>query len=92
MKSNRLRLKTGALIAALALVFGIAAIPAVSAGANSVQKDWYGSASSGMLVTDENCPVIVESETLTFDIQTFPANYYYEQEEFDAYDAKVTAH
>ncbi|MDE7454186.1 MAG: hypothetical protein K2N22_07255 [Clostridia bacterium] len=92
MKSKSFNLKIGAIGLSLALATGIAAIPAVTASANSAQKDWYGSSTSGMFVADENCPVVVESETLTFDINTFPHNYYYGQEDFAGYDAKVTAH
>lgn len=92
MKCKSFNLKIGAVITALALVAGIAAIPAINASANSAQKNWYGSSASGMFVTDENCPVKVESEVLTFDIRDFPATYYYEDKELDNYEAKVTAH
>ena len=92
MKSKSFNLKIGAIFVALALIAGIAAIPKVAASANSAQEEWYGSSTSGMLVTDENCPVVVESETLTFDINTFPNIYYYGQEDFEDYDASVTAH
>ena len=92
MKNKSLNLKIGAVVVALALISGIAAIPAVSASANSAQEKWYGCSASGMFVTDENCPVVVESETLTFNIQTFPDIYYYDQENFAKYDASVTAH
>lgn len=92
MKSKSFNLKIGAVFTALALVAGIAAIPAINASANSAQKDWYGSSASGMFVTDENCPVKVESEVLTFDIQSFPRTYYYDDTELNNYEAKVTAH
>ncbi len=91
MKSKSFNLKIGAIILALALVAGVAAVPALTASANSAQKDWYGSSASGMMITDENCPVVVESETLTFDIYSFPHVYYHDEEEFAGYDAKVTA-
>lgn len=42
-------------------------------------------------MADENCPVIVEKEVLTFDIPEFPKGYYSEKEEYLSYSAKVTA-
>ena len=92
MKSKSFNLKIGAICAAVAMILGIAAVPAVTASANSAQKDWQGSSASGMMITDENCPVEVESEVLTFNINDFPAGYYYEQAELKKYEASVTAH
>lgn len=92
MKSKSFNLKIGAVCAAVAMIFGIAAVPAVAASANSAQKDWQGSSASGMMITDENCPVEVESEVLTFNINDFPSTYYYEQAELKKYEASVTAH
>ena len=63
----------------------------VIASANSAQSHWNGVYSTGAIVTDENCPVIVEKEVLTFDISEFPANYYQSLDEYMAYSAKVTA-
>lgn len=61
------------------------------AHANSAQMRWDGMDATGAMVTEENCPVIVEKEVLTFDIPEFPKEYYREAEEYLAYDARVTA-
>ncbi|MDE6733012.1 MAG: hypothetical protein K2J77_09075 [Oscillospiraceae bacterium] len=42
------------------------------ASANSAQKFFRGTDAYGAIVTEENCPITVESELLTFDIPEFP--------------------
>ena len=59
--------------------------------ANSAQTRWTGTDSTGAIVLDEDSPIIVEKELLTFDIQEFPQSYYHDMNEFLAYSAKVTA-
>lgn len=59
--------------------------------ANSAQKNWYGVDAMGVVVTDEECPIEVTNEILTFDIFEFPQNYYYDPDDFSAYSGKVTA-
>lgn len=59
--------------------------------ANSAQTIWSGVTSSGVIVEEENCPLIVEKEVLTFDIPQFPSNYYQSIEAFTQYNATVTA-
>lgn len=59
--------------------------------ANSAQARWDGVTSTGMIITDEDCPIEVEKEVLTLDIQKFPQNYYQTNEEFLNYTGKVTA-
>ena len=59
--------------------------------ANSAQRHWSGTDSSGALVKDKNCPLEVDKELLIFDVQEFPKNYYNSAEEFFAYTGKVTA-
>ena len=44
------------------------------AQANSAQTDWFGSSSTGAIVTGEDCPLTVQKEILTFDIQNFPSH------------------
>ena len=76
----------------LACALAVGTVPAgVSANANSAIKIWHGTSSSGAIIADENCPVEVENELLTFDINGFPQQYYGEAELY-TYDAKVTAH
>ena len=86
-------MRTGKRIFALAfaLVTGCAAFAPVSAFANSAPKHWFGTDALGAVVKDENCPVGVEHESLTFDLQEFPSKYYESDEEFAAYTGKVTA-
>ena len=64
---------------------------AVPIQANSAQRHWSGTDSTGALVKDKNCPLVVDKELLTFDVQEFPKNYYGNAEEFLAYTGKVTA-
>mgnify|MGYP004560499481 FL=1 len=64
---------------------------AVPIQANSAQRHWSGTDSTGALVKDKNCPLVVDKELLTFDVQEFPKNYYNSTEEFLAYTGKVTA-
>ena len=59
--------------------------------ANSAQTRWSGTDSTGAIVLEEDSPIIVEKELLTFDIQEFPQSYYHDLNEFQAYSAKVTA-
>ena len=49
---------------------------AVPIHANSAQRYWSGTDSTGALVKDKNCPLVVDKELLTFDVQGFPKNYY----------------
>ena len=43
--------------------------PTSTASANSARHKWYGVASSGAIVIDEECPITVENENLTFNIK-----------------------
>ena len=59
--------------------------------ANSAQRHWSGTSGTGTLVKDKDCPLAVDKELLTFDVQEFPKNYYNSAEEFLTYTGKVTA-
>ena len=59
--------------------------------ANSAESYWEGVSTSGVLTTEGECPLVVEHETLTFDIGAFPSNHYGSTEDYLAYDASVTA-
>lgn len=59
--------------------------------ANSAQAHWTGTDSTGSIITEENSPIIVEKELLTFDIQEFPESYYQEKDDFLKYSGSVTA-
>lgn len=59
--------------------------------ANSAKAYWSGTTTTGAIVNDDTCPLIVENEILTFDIQEFPKQYYEEIPEYLSYNGKVTA-
>ena len=59
--------------------------------ANSAQMSWSGVTATGTIITDKNCPIVVESELLTFDISEFPNDSYYSEVTFLAYSGRVTA-
>jgi len=63
----------------------------VPASANSAQTHWEGVDSAGAIVRDGGSPIIVEKELLTFDIQEFPDNHYFDLDSYLAYSGKVTA-
>ena len=65
----------------------------ISASANSAMLEWEGSYAAGSTVLDENCPVTVKSELLTFNINEFPEQYYSDNDEdrFLNYGGRVTA-
>ncbi len=73
------------------MVSVLSAFSAVPVSANSAQTKWSGTTSTGTIVTDTDCPVIVESEVLTFDIQEFPKHHYKEISEYLSYSSNVTA-
>lgn len=75
----------------ICVTLALALFPAVSAAANSAQRYWTGTTASGAIVTDEECPLVVEKEILTFEIPEFPEQYYQEISEYLAYEGSVTA-
>ena len=64
---------------------------AMPASANSAQQYWYGADQAGVVITEGDCPIVVEHELLTFDLSNFPSQYYESEEEFAGYTGKVTA-
>lgn len=71
------------------LLFGMVFVH--PAYANSARRHWQGTDGTGALTADKDCPIVVDKEILTFDVQEFPKNYYNSAEEFLAYTGKVTA-
>lgn len=55
--------------------------------ANSAQSHFFGVSATGAILTDEESPIVVEHETLHFDISDFPKSSGQEK----GYDASVTA-
>ena len=80
---------TCALILACATALAIAC-PA-TALANSAQTQWEGVTSMGPLTADEDCPIVVDREVLTFDIREFPLEHYENPDDLLAYTPSVTA-
>ena len=76
---------------ALVCVFLLSAMLVVPASANSAQTQGAGVDSAGAIVRDGGSPIIVEKELLTFDIQEFPDNHYFDLDSYLAYSGKVTA-
>lgn len=70
-----------------AVCIALCALMMLPAFANSAESYWEGVSASGVLVTDGECPLVVEHETLTFDIAAFPSPYGSTEE----YDASVSA-
>ena len=79
---------------AITVIFTVLLLSAVfiqPTHANSAQRHWSGTDSTGALVKEKNCPLVVDKELLSFDVREFPKNYYNSTEEFLAYTGKVTA-
>lgn len=87
--------KSGILGGLTLLMAALCAISALggTANANSAYWGWRGVLSSGAVVTDVDCPVVVEKELLTFNISEFPLPSYGEEDAaaLAAYKAGVTA-
>ena len=73
------------------IIMCIMVLSAGAAWANSAQTSWEGQNRAGIIITDETCPLIVESELLTFDVQEFPSSRYTTREGYLNYGGKVTA-
>lgn len=78
-------------ISVVLLFLIVFSVTPVTLYANSAQSWWSGTDSTGAIVTDEECPLIVENELLTFDIEEFPQGHYSDLDEFLSYSGKVTA-
>lgn len=83
--------KLFSLVFSFFLAIGLSLTATAPICANSAQRYWTGVDASGAIIMNEACPVIVESELLTFDIQEFPDEYYQSTEDYLAYSASVTA-
>lgn len=82
-------MKTASLFLSLCVL--LTSLPAFPALANSARLQWTGTDRTGAIITDETCPVTVEREQLTFDIQEFPEQSYRKTEDYLAYGSRVTA-
>jgi len=79
------------IISLLSAAIILSSIFSISSSANSAQTWWKGTDASGVIVTDDESPVIVKNEVLTFNIDSFPENYYRSEYEMKSYTASVTA-
>ncbi len=75
----------------ISIIFLLSAAFPLPVSANSAQAHWTGTTATGAIVTNDTCPIIVESEILTFDIQEFPKQYYGNVHDYLSYTGKVTA-
>ena len=78
-------------VSLFAALFAAVTITPVKADANSAQRYWEGTSTTGAMIMDETCPVEVLHEKLVFDLKEFPSNYYQTVESFLAYTGKVSA-
>lgn len=76
------------IILLLALLVGAFTPATIGAKANSAQHSFFGSYSSGVIVTDEDSPIVVTKEDLLFNIPDLPSNY---EETLADYDSFVSA-
>lgn len=67
-------MKTKQLIASILCIATLLLLTPSAAFANSAPKFFRGADAYGAIVTEENCPITVESELLTFDIPEFPTS------------------
>ena len=77
--------------AGVLLILLLAGVCIQPAYANSAQRHWRGTDGTGAVVTGEDCPIVVDKELLTFDVQEFPEQYYPDTDSFLAYTGNVTA-
>ena len=68
MKGKRKFMAAVLLMSAVMLSGSVEFYPSGVAFANSANREYRGYDSSGVIVTNENCPIVVDKEVLTFDI------------------------
>ena len=82
-------MKIRRIIAFLLLIFMLPCF-VIFTSANSAQMNWNGRDESGVLCVDGESPIVIEHETLTFDLADFP-NYTHFDPVNDNYNGKVSA-
>lgn len=73
------------------LLLFLLSLSIIPVSANSAMTWWEGSDATGAIIQDEDCPLIITHEQLTFDIIEFPESYYSDIDDYYAYNASVTA-
>lgn len=76
-------------IIAIALLMTMFPLMLVPASANSALTKWGGKDANGVMMTSKDCPIVVEHETLTFNINELPEPY--PMADTDGIDSSVTA-
>lgn len=79
------------IVSILSCLIILVSMTVLPAWANSAQTVWSGVSHTGAIIAHGDCPLVVEYELLTFDLQEFPQGYYHNTNDFLAYDARVTA-
>lgn len=82
--------QTKAIIAAITL-FMMLPFTILPASANSALTEWEGRKENNIMTTDTNSPIIVEHETITFDIQDLIDTEYGQIDTSKKYTSQVTA-
>lgn len=85
----RLSAIVAASFSAMFITLGVWDFGGSAACANSGPPFWSGATGSGIYT--DNCPIEVRGETLTFDVREYPSPYYESEEDYLAYEGKVTA-
>ena len=67
--------KIKVLIAALTLLIMLPSL-VIPASANSAATEWEGKDANGVMTADGDCPIVVEHENLSFNIQELILDYY----------------
>ena len=73
------------------LLFSFPLASAASANSAELSWSWEGVFATGTIITDEKCPIVVEKELLTFDVNEFPKETYNSEDDLLAYNDRVTA-
>jgi len=63
----------------------------LSVNANSGPDSWSGTDANGVIVTGDDCPIVVEHENLVFDLSEFPLEYYHSKKSYEIYSGRVSA-
>ena len=87
-KGKRIKNKVIAIAMLTALLCAALAMPV---SANSAPTYWEGTDATGAVLSEGDCPLVVEHETLTFDLTSLPQSYYNDPADYLAYSASVKA-
>lgn len=85
-----MKTKTKSIIAAMTLFLMLPLLAMPASAMTMAPTDWSGSAATGAMSADVT-PIIVEKETLTFDLSALPETYYETEDAFLAYTGSYTA-